>query len=173
MILAALVYIRKVTQTTTVSEVTAEYIREGHVHILQHKEIPSYVSIFRIHGPFLVGATDKLDTLVSRLHELPPIIILRLRNMTAIDSTGLQALEKVADQVHQSGRELILCGAREQPAKRMREAGFHGHLGMQNICFSVAEALDRARSMRPEPSEQFPEGSHLGRRRGDISPLNK
>jgi len=173
MILAALVYIRKVTQTTTVSEVTAEYIREGHVHILQHKEIPSYVSIFRIHGPFLFGATDKLDTLVSRLHELPPIIILRLRNMTAIDSTGLQALEKVADQVHQSGRELILCGAREQPAKRMREAGFHGHLGMQNICFSVAEALDRARSMRPEPSEQFPEGSHLGRRRGDISPLNK
>src|SRR6202051_4464952 len=63
MILAALVYIRKVTQTTTVSEVTAEYIREGHVHILQHKEIPSYVSIFRIHGPFLLGATDKIDTI--------------------------------------------------------------------------------------------------------------
>src|SRR6202047_3256098 len=101
---AAFVYIRKVTQTTTVSEVTAEYIREGHVHILQHKEIPSYVSIFRIHGPFLFGATDKLDAIVSRLHELPPIIILRLRNMTGIDSTGLQALEKFADQVHESGR---------------------------------------------------------------------
>jgi SulP family sulfate permease len=71
----------------TVSEVTARYIREGHVHILQHKEIPSYVSIFTIHGPFLFGATDKLDTPVSRLYELPPIIMLRLRNMTAIDST--------------------------------------------------------------------------------------
>src|SRR5207302_9655423 len=51
MILAALVFIRKVTITTTVSEVTEEYLREGHVHILQHKEIPAYVSIFRIHGP--------------------------------------------------------------------------------------------------------------------------
>src|SRR6202051_3326556 len=133
MILAALVYIRKVTQTTTVSEVTAEYIREGHVHILQHKEIPSYVGIFRIHGPFLFGATDKLDAIVSRLHVLPPIIILRLRNMTAIDSTGLQALEKFAEQVHESGRQLILCGAREQPAMRMQEAGLHGHLGHPNV----------------------------------------
>jgi SulP family sulfate permease len=154
MILAALVYIRKVTQTTTVSEVTAEYIREGHAHILQDKEIPSYVSIFRIHGPFLFGATDKLDAIVSRLDELPPIVILRLRNMTAIDSTGLQALEKFADQVHESGRKLILCGAREQPAKRMQEAGLHGHLGRQNVCLSVTEALDRAKSIRPEPSEQ-------------------
>jgi SulP family sulfate permease len=110
MILAVLVFIRKVTQTTTVSEVTAEYIREGHVHILQHKEIPAYVSIFRIHGPFLFGATDKIDAMVDRLPNLPPIIILRLRNMTAIDSTGLQALENFADRVHQSGRQLILCG---------------------------------------------------------------
>src|ERR1700684_294461 len=153
MILAALVYIRKVTQTTTVSEVTAEYIREGHVHILQHKEIPSYVSIFRIHGPFLFGATDKLDAIVSRLHELPPIIILRLRNMTAIASTGLQAWEKLPDQVHDSGRHLILCGAREQPAKRMKEAGLHRHLGPQNVCVSVAEALDRAKSIRPDASK--------------------
>ena len=71
MILAVLVFIRKVTQTTTVAEATTEYIREGHVHILQHKEIPAYVSIFRIHGPFLFGATDKIDTIVDRLPDLP------------------------------------------------------------------------------------------------------
>src|ERR1700732_2610326 len=59
MILAALVFIKKVTQTTTVAEVTEEYVREGHVHILQHKVIPAYVAIFRIHGPFLFGPTAK------------------------------------------------------------------------------------------------------------------
>jgi len=154
MILAALMFIRKVTQSTTVSEVTAAYIREGHVHILQHKEIPSYVSIFRIHGPFLFGATDKLDAVVSRLPDLPPIIILRLRNMTAIDSTGLQALEKLADDVRASGRRLILCGAREQPAKRLREAEVHDYLGSENICGSVAEALNRAKFMSLEVSKR-------------------
>jgi SulP family sulfate permease len=165
-----LVFIRKVTQTTTVLEVTAEYIREGHVHILQHKEIPAYVSIFRIHGPFLFGATDKIDLIVNRLPDLPPIIILRLRNMTAIDSTGLQALENFADRVHESGRQLILCGAREQPEMRMHESEFHEHVGKENICHSVANALDRAKSLCPEAAKRIPPGIIWGRRRSDSSP---
>lgn len=147
MILAVLVFIQKVTQTTTVSEVTAEYIKEGHVHILQHKEIPAYVTIFRIHGPFLFGSTDKIDVIIDRLPSLPSIIILRLRNMTAIDSTGLQALENLADRIHESGKQLILCGAREQPTLRMREAEFHEHVGIENICQSLADALERAREL--------------------------
>jgi SulP family sulfate permease len=150
MILAALVYIRKVTATTTVSQVTDEYVREGQVHILQHKQIPPYATIFRIHGPFLFGATDKIEEITSRLSELPPVLILRLRNMTAIDATGLQALEELADAVHASGRGLILCGAREQPANLMRKAEFGGHVGTQNICPSIAFALERATALHLE-----------------------
>ena len=168
MILAALVFIRKVTATTTVSEVTADYIHEGHVHILQHKDIPSYVSIFRIHGPFLFGATDKIDEIVSRVSQLPPIIILRLRNMTAIDATGLQALEKLADGVHSSGRELILCGAREQPAALMRQSEFEERVGKQNIRTSIAEALERANEIYPILMKSYPPESGWGRRRTDV-----
>jgi sulfate permease, SulP family len=147
MILAALVYIRKVTETTTVSAVTDQYLQEGYAHSLQHKEIPPYVAIFRIHGPFLFGATDKIDEILSRIPELPPIIILRLRNMTAIDATGLQALEKLADAVHSSGRGLILCGAREQPARLMKQAEFEQHVGGENISRNIAEALERAKGL--------------------------
>jgi len=154
MILAALVYIRKVTATTTVSQVTEEYLREGHVHILQHKEIPSYVAIFRIHGPFLFGATDKIDEIARRLPELPSIVVLRLRNMTAIDATGLQALEELTDAVHASGRGLILCGAREQPARLMHRAEFEEHVGAGNICLSIAAALERAKVLYLEMEEQ-------------------
>jgi SulP family sulfate permease len=145
MVLAAFVFIRKVAATTTVSEVTADYVQEGQAHILQHKEIPHYVTIFRIHGPFLFGSTDKIEGITRKLAELPPIIVLRLRNMTAIDSTGLQALEELADVVHNSGRELILCGAREQPRNMMKRAEFERHVGAANICGSITEALERAR----------------------------
>jgi len=165
MILAALVFIRKVTITTTVSQVTDEYLREGHVHILQHKEIPPYVTIFRIHGPFLFGATDKIEEIVHRLSELPSILILRLRNMTAIDATGLQAFENLADAVHDSGRGFILCGAREQPARLMRQAEFEQHVGSGNICPSIADALERAKKLHAEMEEQnlhlIPAGSTL------------
>jgi SulP family sulfate permease len=150
MVLAVLLFIRKVTATTTVSRVTDDYLREGRAHILQDKDIPPYVAIFRIHGPFLFGSTGKLQEIASQLDHLPPILILRLRNMTAIDATGLAALEQLADAIHASGRGLILCGAREQPAQLMRQSEFEQHVGRQNVCASVAEALNRASALLVE-----------------------
>ena len=170
MIMAALIFIRKVTETTTVAQVTDEYLREGHAHILQHKEIPPYVAIFRIHGPFLFGATDKIDEVISRMPELPPIIILRLRNMTAIDATGLQALENFADIVHSSGRGLIFCGAREQPARLMHQAEFEEHVGTGNISRSIAEALERAKTLYSQLTRDTPGAVLRGRRRTDVQP---
>jgi len=149
-LLAALLFIRRVAETTTVSAVTDDYVREGHAHILQHKAIPPYVKIFRVHGPFLFGATDKLRTVVDQLDSLPEIVILRLRNMTAVDGTGLHAIEQLADTLHRSGRTLLLCGARPQPAAVMARAGSHRHVGADNICAHVEDALARARAIDRE-----------------------
>jgi SulP family sulfate permease len=144
MILAALLFITRVANTTTVSQVTEDYIEDGRVHILQDKDIPYYATIFRIHGPFLFGATDKIAAVTADIHKLPPVVIIRLRNMTAMDATGLYALEEVANQLHASGRTLILCGAREQPAQLMHQAEFEEVVGKENICVNVQEALRRA-----------------------------
>jgi SulP family sulfate permease len=144
MILAALLFITRVANTTTVSQVTDDYIEDGRVHILQGKDIPYYATIFRIHGPFLFGATDKVMAVTESMHKLPPVVILRLRNMTAMDATGLFALEEVAKQLHASGRTLILCGAREQPAQLIHQAEFEEVIGSENICSNVEEALRRA-----------------------------
>ena len=147
MILAALLFITRVSNTTTVSQVTDEYIEDGRMHILQDKDIPYYATIFRIHGPFLFGATDKISAITEKMHELPPVVIIRLRNMTAIDATGVYALEEIARQLHSSGRTLILCGAREQPFQLMRQAEFEEVVGRENICANVNEALLRAEAV--------------------------
>jgi len=144
MILAALLFISRVASTTTVSQVTEDYVEDGRMHILQDKDIPYYATIFRIHGPFLFGATDKMSVVTEDLHRLPPVVILRLRNMTALDATGLFAIEEVAKQLHASKRTLILCGAREQPSKLMHQAEFKEVVGTENICDNVQEALRRA-----------------------------
>jgi len=166
MMLAVLIYIRNVTATTTVSEVTDEYLEDGRMHILQDKQIPAYVTIFRIHGPFLFGATDKINDIAARISEMPAIAILRLRNMTALDATGLHALEEFADAVHATGRELILCGALPQPARLMKRAEFEQHVGAENICPNVSAALARAEQV----FKQMPTATqalNLRRRRSD------
>jgi SulP family sulfate permease len=144
MILAALLFISRVASTTTVSEVTDDYVEDGRMHILQDKDIPYYATIFRIHGPFLFGATDKISVVTEKMHKLPPVVILRLRNMTALDATGLFAIEETAKQLHATKRTLILCGAREQPAQLIYQAEFAEVIGQENICENVQEALRRA-----------------------------
>jgi len=144
MVLAVMVFIRKVTSTTVIEEVTREYLDEGRSHTLQDRHIPPYVAVFRIDGPFLFGGTDKIDGIMKRLPELPQILILRLRHMTAIDSTGLQAIEELADAAHQANRHLLLCGARPQPARLMHQAEFERHVGTNNICNHIEDALARA-----------------------------
>jgi len=156
MILAALTFIRKVSRTTTVTRVTRDYVADSSVHVLQGKDIPDYAVVYRVHGPFLFGATDKFADILEELGTLPPIVILRLRNMTAIDATGLGAIRELADRLHASGRQLLLCGAREQPAQLMKQSEFARHVGAQNICPSITAALVRAADLHDLQLEPSP-----------------
>ncbi len=153
MILAALLFIRKVTATTTIVEMTPEYISARSKHSLQTNPMPSSVSLFRIHGPFLFGASDKLAIIESQLDSLQPVVVLRLRNMTAIDATGLQSFERLAEKLHATGRHLVLCGAREQPAKLIAQAEFHRHIGDANIVPSLEAAVIRAKQLLGQSPE--------------------
>jgi len=150
MILSAFTFIRKISMTTTVAKVTDAYIEGGRAHILQDKEIPPYVTVFRIHGPFLFGVTDKISEITGQLASLPETVVLRLRNMTAIDATGIGALEELADLLHKNNRAMLVCGARPQPEALMREAGFHRHIGAENICENITAALKRAEEIHED-----------------------
>jgi len=147
MLFAALLYIYRVTQTTTVAPVTEEYIEDGRPHVLQDKLLPPYVMVLRIHGPFLFGATEKLSDATVDVESLPPVVILRLRNMTAIDATGLHELEKLADRLRATGRTLLLCGARSQPEQLLKQSTFLQYLGEENMLPHVEAALSRAREV--------------------------
>jgi SulP family sulfate permease len=156
MILAALLFIRRVSATTMVTRVSPAYIERGHEHSLQGKDIPDYVSIVRIQGPFLFGATEKLGNVLAHLDQLRAVVIIRLRNMTAIDATGLKALQDFADAIHASGRSLLLCGAPSQPTRLMHRAEFHRHVGEENILPNVDAALRRARDIQEARAAAVP-----------------
>ncbi len=144
MSLAALLYIHRIAETTSVSPVTEEYIQDGKAHVLQDKFVPPYVRILRIHGPFLFGATAKLADATQDLTGFPPVVILRLRNMTALDATGLHALNVLAKRLRDSGRTLLLCGALDQPARLLAQSDMTDLIGAENILPNVDAALERA-----------------------------
>jgi SulP family sulfate permease len=145
--LAALLYIHRVADTTTVSPVTDEYIRDGLPHVLQGRIVPEYATVLRIHGPFLWGTTEKLVEATVNLEAFEPVVILRLRNMSAIDATGIHTIEAFAKRLSESGRTLLICGAMEQPSKLLSGSRFLDLVGRENILPNIKEALDRAKEV--------------------------
>lgn len=144
MVLAALTFIRNVADSTSVSPVTRDYILTGRPHVLHDKHIPDYVEVFSVQGALLFGASQKLEIILNSLPKLPKVVVLRLRGMSAIDSTGLGAIEDLAERVRASGRHLLLCGAKEHPSKLVHQPVFEEKIGHENICANIQEALDRA-----------------------------
>jgi sulfate permease, SulP family len=148
MALAALLYIYRIAETTTVEAVTPEYLEDGQAHILQDKDIPSSVTILRIHGPFLFGATEKLADVTKDLAKLGDVVISRLRNMTALDATGIHALEQFSERLHKTGKTLLLCGARNQPSQLISRSDFLKHVGPENVLPNIQAALARVNEIQ-------------------------
>jgi SulP family sulfate permease len=146
LILAMFLALRRLSETTTIELVDAQQIEDGRLHILHDQEVPGYVAVFRIYGPLLFGTTGGLLALGDDA-SLPEIVILKLRHMTAIDATGLHALEQLAERLLASGRHLIVCGAASQPAAVMASSEFADHVGAENVCANTTAALGRARAI--------------------------
>lgn len=144
MILAMLMFIRKVSLTTTVKNPSERDLEDGRLHVLLDKQVPSYAVVYRVYGPLLFGATDALESIMDDIPRMPPIVILKLRHMTALDATGLRGLEDLAEAVRRNNRTLIVCGAQPQPALLMKDADFERLVGALNICDNVTAALSRA-----------------------------
>jgi sulfate permease, SulP family len=142
--LAALLYIYRIAETTTVMTVTPTYLEDGKMHDLQRQVIPPNVTVVRIEGPFLFGTTEKLDAATADISQFGSVVILRLRTMQAIDATGVHALEQVMDRLRRSGRHVLLCGARDQPLRLLRGSTFLQRLGPENLLSDIGTAITRA-----------------------------
>jgi SulP family sulfate permease len=111
------------------------------------KNIPDGVVVFRIFGAFFFGAADKLETSLRRAGQLPDVLILRMRDVLALDATGLDALEDLMEKLRKHKKELILCAPHSQPLFALTRAGFIDRLGMDNICGDIDSSLERARKI--------------------------
>ncbi|MCE0523827.1 MAG: sulfate permease [Methylacidiphilales bacterium] len=147
MVLAAMLFIRRVSETTQIMAVDESTETEGSHHSLSGKEVPDGVLIFRVFGAFFFGAADKLETALKQARQEPKILILRMRKVLAMDATGLNALEDLYEKLHHRGQYLVLSAPHTQPYFMMETAGFLDQIGRKNVCPHIDAALERAREI--------------------------
>ena len=150
-VLAALLFIKRVSETSEVSLV--EYgVGSGTPHP-SAPQVPSGIMVYRMMGALFFGAASKLESILHRMKEEPEVLILRMRSVVAMDTTGLNALENLFEKLQRSGKHLVLSSPQVQPLQVMEKAGFAQRLGRDNICPDFDAALSRARSLLARATE--------------------
>jgi len=152
-VLAALLSVKRVVETSQITAVDESTETEGSHHSLVGKTVPPGVLVFRVFGAFFFGVVDKLDDELKRAKVEPQVLILRIRKVLAIDATGLQALDDLRAKLQAKGKHLIISAPHTQPLAAMINSGFCERLGEENICSDISAALARARRILNLPPE--------------------
>ncbi len=150
MVLAAMLFIKRVSDTTEVSRVLESDVLESPEQLVTGKHIPEGVLVYRIFGPFLFGAAEKMEDAIERFDELPKVLILRLHLVSAMDATALNALESVIERFQNHGGTVILSGLHRQPLDMLRKANFVNVIGRKNLVAHFDDALSRANELLAE-----------------------
>ncbi len=144
MVLAAFLFMRRMAAVTNVSVITREMEDVELPPELAKRSVPSDVQIYEINGPFFFGAAETFAQSMASVGKLPRVLIIRMRNVPAIDATGMKLLGDIRKRIlHAKGR-FIISEIHSQPHIALENSGFLKTLGEENLAPTIDDALDRA-----------------------------
>ncbi|WP_270231535.1 SulP family inorganic anion transporter [Lactococcus formosensis] len=146
MILAAFLFLKRMSDVATVRQwvdkdnLDNEEISED----IDLKRVPKHTVVYEIFGSLFFGATTEFLNFTHE--EGKRVLILRMRNVPAMDISGLEALEETFEICKKKKMTLILSHVNKQPYHVMEKAGFIEKIGRDNICKNIDASLERAES---------------------------
>ena len=148
MIMAVVLFLRQMESVSHIKLVTSESEPEAAgANSLRDKEIPEGVVLYRMEGPFFFAAAENLDVALRGSGGKPKIVVFRMRNVPAMDASGLHAFRVAVEKLHRDGVKILLTGVQPQPMKVMFESGFVGFLGEHKFCADLDDALNTSRRL--------------------------
>lgn len=150
LVLACLLCMRRMAETTQVSVLTDEIDpnEESDLEVtnVEHLIIPEGVEVYEINGPYFFGIASKFEDIMAGQNDRPKVRIIRMRKIPFIDSTGIHNLTNLVSMSHKEGIKIILSGVNEYVKSVLEKNGFNEMLGKENICPNINVALEKAKT---------------------------
>ena len=148
MLMAVVLFLRQMESVSHVRLVTPETEPEiSGSHSMRGKEIPRGVVLYRIEGPLFFAAAENLDQALRASGGKPRIVIFRMRNVPAMDASGLHAFRVAIEKLHRDGVKIYFTAVQPQPMKVMFESGLVNWVGEHKFCADLDQALAAAREV--------------------------
>lgn len=147
LVIACLLCMRRMAETTQVSVITDEIDPNNESDMTVNEEhliIPKGVEVYEINGPYFFGIANKFEDVMLRMGDRPKVRIIRMRKVPFIDSTGIHNLQNLCIKSRKTGIPIILSGVNEKVHSVLEKSDFYDLLGKENICSNINEALEEA-----------------------------
>jgi SulP family sulfate permease len=148
MVLAAFLFMKRMAEVTNVTALTREFQGDSTSREIEPAlagGIPAGVKIYEINGPFFFGAAGKFRETISEISKPPRVLIIRMRDVPAIDSTAMHALQEVVRRTNKDGTLVLLSDVHAQPMFALARSDLLDEIGDENLCADLEHALARAR----------------------------
>ena len=150
MVMAVFLFMKRMAEVTNVTALTRELEDNGDRYAtdpngVRHREVPDGVEVYEINGPFFFGAAETFKDTLGQVARKPKVLVIRMRNVPAIDSTGLHALKDVVHRTRRDGTLVLLSDVHTQPLVALGRSAVLEEVGEQNLFGNLDDALDRAR----------------------------
>lgn len=162
-VLAALLFMRRMAEVTNVSALSGDPDDPGDLYLtdpnaVRRRTIPKGVEVYEINGPFFFGAAEQFKDTLGRIAKKPKVLIIRMRNVPAIDSTGMRALADVVHRSRKEGTLVLLSDVHAQPLVALGRSALLDEIGDEHIFGNLDDALNRARAELGQPPVEPPAG---------------
>jgi SulP family sulfate permease len=150
MVLAAFLFMKRMAEVTNITMVRREFEESGspggdEQGAIYRRQIPPGVEVYEINGPFFFGAAEKFKQTLGEISRRPKVLVIRMRNVPAIDSTAMHALKDLVRRTRKEGTHLLLSDVHSQPLIALRRSGLLEEIGEEHLFGNVDQALEAAR----------------------------
>lgn len=148
-VLAALLFMKRMADVTESHSWVDDGVELDEANDPDHislKKIPANTRVFEINGPMFFAASEKFGYILDKAGSID-VLCIRMRNVPAIDASGVAVLSRIVDNCKRKNIEVIFSHVNEQPLKAMRKAGIVKKVGTENICAHIDIALMRAEKL--------------------------
>lgn len=146
LLLACLLFIKRIMETTEITAIKEEIHVEDEAGIMHDESItiPAGVEVYEINGPYFFGVATQFEELMSDFRDKSKVRVIRMRKVPFIDSTGIHNLSNFCEMSFKNKIVVVLSGVNPQVHSALHKAGFYDLVGEKNICPNINVALSRA-----------------------------
>ena len=148
MVLASFLFMKRMAEVTDVTVVSQEFqdtrTSTDTSGAIYRRQVPKGVEVYEINGPFFFGAAEKFKDTLWEVSKKPRVLIVRMRNVPAIDSTAMHALRDLVRRTKKDGTVVLLSDVQAQPRLALERSGLLDEIGQEHLCGNIDEALRRA-----------------------------